>query len=84
MSISRGLIREEDRTDIIRTLHDYGLPSSVSGLRAEDVLRITKSDKKMSDGQIRFILLRSPGSAFYTDDVTDGELLAGIRSVLTD
>ena len=38
----------------------------------------------MSDGQIRFILLRSPGSAFYTDDVTDGELLAGIRSVLTD
>ncbi len=84
MSVSRGLIREEDRTDIIRTLHDYGLPSSVSGLRAEDVLRITKSDKKMSDGQIRFILLRSPGSAFYTDDVTDGELLEGIRSVLTD
>ena len=82
ISRSRGLISEADYEDIRETLRLFDLPLSVSGPSAEEILNITKSDKKMTKGQIRFILLERLGKAVFTDDVTDGELLDGIRAVL--
>ena len=38
----------------------------------------------MAGGQIRFILLKEIGKAFIATDVTDEELLAGIRFINGD
>ncbi len=81
ISTDRGLITEEELHDIEKTCGLYGLPLRAEGIDAQEVLRFTKSDKKMKNGQIRFILLRRPGEAFYTDDVTDEEILNGIRYI---
>ncbi len=81
ISRRRGLIRPEEEKDIGDTCRAFGLPESVSLPDREEILRITKSDKKMSGGQIRFILLEKIGKAVVTDDVTDEELLYGIDAV---
>lgn len=84
MSVRRGMIREEDLKRIRALCDAFGLPLSVSGLDAQEILRITKSDKKMSNGQIRFILLRAIGRACIAEDVSDREILDGIRFISSD
>ncbi len=84
MSAERGYITEEDVKDVQTSLASFGLPLVTDGLDAREVLRITKSDKKMSNGQIRFILLKSLGEACLCDDVTDEEILDGIRFIMED
>ncbi|MEE8826561.1 MAG: 3-dehydroquinate synthase [Eubacteriales bacterium] len=81
ISADRGLITEEELHDIEKTCDLYGLPLKADGIDAQEVLHFTKSDKKMKNGQIRFVLLKRPGEAFYTDDVTDEEILNGIRYI---
>ena len=46
-----------------------------------EILRLTKSDKKVANGRTRFILLRSIGDAFVDETVSDEEILAGIRII---
>ena len=82
ISAERGLLSSEEVSSIRTACTVFGLPLSVRDLSAEEILHITKSDKKMASGQIRFILLEGIGKAFIAADVTDEELLSGIRSVL--
>lgn len=82
MSARRGLLTKEDVSTLKETCSLFGLPLSVTDIDPEEVLRITKSDKKMSAGHIRFVLIRRIGEAFLADDVTDAELLEGIQSVM--
>ena len=81
ISRQRGLLSLEETSDILQTLRSFGLPVNTDIPSAERVLEITKSDKKMESGKIKFILLRRPGEAFIDRTVTDDELLAAIRSV---
>ena len=48
---------------------------SVRGLKQEDILGATKSDKKMEEGKIKFVLLKNIGEAVLDRSVTDQELL---------
>ena len=84
MSLKRGLISKTDYDRICSLLAYFGLPLYVEGIDPEEILHFTKSDKKMADGQIRFILLKGIGEAFYTDDVSDEELMTGINVLLPD
>lgn len=59
----------------------FYLPISVDGIEPEEILRLTKSDKKMSAGNIRFILLKKIGKAFIDTTVTDEEILAAIKEI---
>ena len=56
----------------------------VSGIDPAQVLRTTKSDKKMDAGSIRFILLRQTGDAFVDQSVTEEELLDAINWITED
>lgn len=44
-----------------------------------EVLAATKLDKKMESGKIKFILLKEPGKAYITKELTDGQILDGIH-----
>lgn len=60
----------------------FNLPISVEGIDLEEILTLTKSDKKMDAGQIKFVLLKKVGKAFIDRTVTDEEILAAAREIL--
>lgn len=82
ISWKRGLLTEEQRDFICSSFQAYQLPTRTEGLDALQVLRTTKSDKKMDQGHIKFVLLRSIGDAFVDRSVTDEELEEAIRWIL--
>lgn len=57
---------------------------SVSRFTPQEILSVSKSDKKMSAGKIKFILLESIGNAYIDADLSDAQLLSGITSILKD
>lgn len=84
LSCEMGHITEEEYTEIIQTFRYFGLPISVKGLSAEEILAVTKSDKKMVAGKVKFILLKSVGEAYINPDLSDEQILFGIYSVLEE
>ena len=81
ISAARGILPEEEFMRVRDANRMFGLPVQADEIDEETILTITKSDKKMAAGRIRFILFDRIGHAFIADDVTDEELLAGIKSV---
>ena len=81
LSLRRGLLSAGDYEDIVKTLQKFGLPVHVTGIQPDDIVRISKSDKKMDKGSVRFILLSSIGKAVICHDVTDEELMAAAREI---
>ena len=84
ISVNRGLISEDDLTDMKKILQALDLPVSLKGADANEILAVTKNDKKMEKGKVKFILLDSVGKAVIDHTVSDEELLSGIREVLND
>ncbi len=62
----------------------FDLPMFVDGLKSEDILAATKSDKKMVNGTIKFVLLDEIGHAFIDTTVTDEEMLEAINFINGD
>ncbi|MGC1308258.1 MAG: 3-dehydroquinate synthase [Phormidesmis sp.] len=55
------------------------LPSSIS---IDDILTAIKSDKKVKEGKVRFVLPKGIGQAFVTDEVTD-EIASAVMKTLS-
>ena len=79
ISMKRGYIGPEELYEIRDVCVMFGLPMFADGIDDQEILSITKSDKKMIGGHIRFILLKEIGKAVIADDVTDEEILYGLR-----
>lgn len=60
----------------------FNLPISIEDIDPEEILTLTKSDKKMDAGQIRFVLLKKVGKAVIDRSVTDDEILAALKEIL--
>ncbi|MGI5988902.1 MAG: 3-dehydroquinate synthase [Lachnospiraceae bacterium] len=82
ISLARGLITREQYDSCIRLFKAFDFPLTVSGISAEDVVRVSKSDKKMDKGVIQFILIHPFGHAFIDRTVTDAEMLEALKEVL--
>ena len=67
-----------ERADAVRTkelLDSYNLPTHLpSDIRADDMVRIMKLDKKVLTDKIRFVLMNSIGDVVVTDDVASQAL----------
>ena len=83
LSYLRNMITEAQYRTICEMIQQMQLPTTVEGLTKEDIIRVSKNDKKMNAGQIRFILLDDLGNAVMTDDVTDEELSQALDAVIT-
>jgi 3-dehydroquinate synthase len=62
-----------DKSDVIRltsVIKKAGLPTEMPDLKREDIISAMKHDKKVQQGKIRFVLLKSIGNAFIADDVS--------------
>ncbi len=82
LSWKRGWISEKDLVYICEGLREFELPIRCDGLSAPEILKATKSDKKMDAGSIKFILLQHIGEAFVDRTLTDDELLEAIQWIL--
>ena len=79
ISKSRGLLTEEEYKEILNGCCLYDLPVTVEGLSQQEVLAATKNDKKMEQGQIKFILMKGIGCSFIDRTVSDQELLEALQ-----
>ena len=60
----------------------FYLPITVENIEPEQIVELTKSDKKMEDGRVKFVLLHAIGDAYISREVSDEMLSDGIRYVL--
>ena len=81
ISFKRGCLSTEEFYEIRDMNVGFDLPIFFNGLDNEAVLQTTKSDKKMDNGRIKFILLKKIGQAYIDKTVTDEEILDAIQFI---
>lgn len=84
ISWKRDMISMEDYYEIRDMYVPFYLPISIDGINPEEILALTKSDKKAQAGNIKFILLKRIGKAIIDNTVTDEEILAAIKEIYFD
>lgn len=81
ISWKKELLTMEEYYEIRDMFVPFYLPISVDNIDPEEILRLTKSDKKMEAGKIKFVLLKKIGKAVIDRTVTDEEILAAIKEI---
>lgn len=81
ISWKKDMIKMEDYYEIRDMFVPFNLPITVDDIEPEEVLKLTKSDKKMDGGNIKFVLLKKIGKAVVDFQVTDEEILAAINEI---
>lgn len=75
LGVMRGYFSEVELQMVEQCFQKFGLPIRTEGITAEDIVSVSKSDKKMEAGKIKFILLKELGNAYVDRTVSDEELL---------
>lgn len=81
ISWKRGMLSMEEYYEIRDMFVPFNLPISVDNIDPKEILRLTKADKKMESGKIKFVLLKKLGKAVLDKTVTDEEILAAIDEI---
>jgi 3-dehydroquinate synthase len=75
LSVMAGDLTSDDLERIKNLLNACALPiSPPDGMAAEDFMRLMVRDKKVLDGQLRLVLMKSLGSAFVSDQFSVADL----------
>lgn len=82
ISFKRGLLSTEEFYEIRDMNVGFDLLFSVEDIDPQEILTITKSDKKMDQGSVKFVLLKKIGKAFIDTTVTDEEILEAVNFIL--
>lgn len=59
----------------------FHLPISVEDIDPQEILKLTKSDKKVEGGNIKFVLLKKVGKALIDRTVTDDDILNALAEI---
>lgn len=81
ISWKRDMISMDDYYEVRDMFVPFYLPISVDDINPEEILKLTKSDKKMESGKIKFVLLKKIGKAVIDKTITDEEILAAIKEI---
>ena len=65
-----GILDENEVVRLKNIIEKAGLPTEMPDLKIEDIFSAMKHDKKVLQDKVRFILLKSIGNAFITDEVS--------------
>lgn len=84
ISYKRQMISTEEFYEIRDMNVGFDLMFTVDGIDSEEILKYTKSDKKMVGGKVKFILLKKIGKAYIDTTVTDEEILEAIDFINAD
>lgn len=59
----------------------FHLPISVEDIDPQEILKLTKSDKKVEGGNVKFVLLKKVGKALIDRTVTDDDILNALAEI---
>jgi 3-dehydroquinate synthase len=62
-----GLLDKKDVDRLEKIINKAGLPAEMYDINIDDVMSAMKHDKKISQGKIRFVLLKAIGNAIVTE-----------------
>ena len=65
-----GMLSQNELIRLKEVIQRVGLPTKMPSLEVGRIIQAMEFDKKIFEGKIRFILLRSLGEAFITDEVS--------------
>lgn len=82
ISCKKQLLSMEEYYEVRDMFVPFNLPISIEAIDIDEIIKITKSDKKMEQGQLKFILLKKIGKAVIDRTVTEEELRAGIEEII--
>jgi len=82
ISWKREMLSMEEYYEIRDMYVPFNLPISIDDVDIEEVLSLTKSDKKMENNQIKFVLLKKIGKAVVDRTVTDDEIRAALKEIV--
>lgn len=82
ISLTRGMISQTDYDHALELFQQYEFPVTVSGIEIDDVICVSKSDKKMEANRIKFILLKNVGNAYIDMTVTDEEMKHALTGII--
>ena len=83
ISVAMDLLDRDSADEITSTLKAFGLPVTLGNIPVEEVLKNTRSDKKMRHGAIRFILLDKIGHAVISKEVTEALMGDAVEKLLS-
>jgi 3-dehydroquinate synthase len=81
ISWKHNWLSQEEYYEVRDMFVPFNLPISIDNINPDEILRLTKSDKKMEAGQIKFVLLKKVGKAVVDRTVTDEEILDAINEI---
>lgn len=81
ISWKREMLSMEEYYEIRDMFVPFYLPISIDNITPAQIVELTKSDKKMENGSIKFILLKGIGRAVIDRTVTEDEILAAVNEI---
>lgn len=84
ISWKRNMLSMEDFYEIRDMFVPFNLPISVDSIDSDEIVRLTKFDKKSENGFVKFILLKKIGKACIVNDVTDEELKEAVSTLYVE
>ena len=81
ISWKKGYLNQDEYLEIRDMFVPFYLPITVENIVPEEIVALTKSDKKMEAGKIKFVLLEHIGKAILDLTVTEEELLAAVNEI---
>ncbi len=81
LSWKRNWLSKDEYYEVRDMFVPFNLPISIDDIEPEEILRLTKSDKKMEGGHVKFVLLKKVGKAVIDKTVTDEEILEAVREI---
>lgn len=82
LSMEKAGLAPAVRDRIFSALARYQLPLSLPpDVKTDDILAAMRKDKKFCGGSVRFVLLKNPGEAFVSSDVTEADIVRQIEAL---
>lgn len=81
ISWKHELLSMEEYYEIRDMFVPFNLPISIDDIQPEEITELTKSDKKMDAGRIKFILLKKVGKAVIDTSVTEEDILNAVNEI---
>ena len=81
ISYKKQLLSSDEYYEIRDMFVPFYLPITICDINIAEIVANTKSDKKINNGKIKFVLLKKIGKAIIDETVTDDELKEAIEEI---
>ncbi len=81
ISYRKELLSAEEFYEIRDMFVPFYLPITIEDIVPEEIVALTKSDKKMEDGKLKFVLLKKIGKAVIDNTVTEEDMLEAVKEI---